>query len=141
MLAEVLHYLRNYFEKTKYFGDFAITDGELRSSDGTTLKLALGQFYRVIGSVFNDGVHECGNSDLQDETFTGAVWALAVPPAVSALADEISAWTAANSDAINSPYQSESFGGYSYSLKSGGSTGSVTWQSQFAARLAPWRKI
>ncbi len=144
MLTELLNYLRNWFEKSKLFSDFVISDGVVTFSNGDPVPLLIGQYFRVVGSVFNDGVHEYGNEALRDERFSGAVWLLAIPPAVVELAVEIEKWTAVNSDAINSPYQSESFGGYSYSLKSGNSaigTGSVTWQSQFAARLAPWRKI
>ena len=144
MLTEVLQYLRNWFEKSKYVSNFIISGGNITFPDGSLVPLVSGQYFRVIGSVFNDGVHEYGNAELQDEAFSGAVWVMAVPPAVVALAGEIEDWTAANADAIKSPYQSESFGGYSYSLKagqsSGGSTG-PTWQSQFADRLAQWRKI
>ena len=53
---------------------------------------------------------------LDDEEFTGAVWALGIPKAVIQLADDIDAWRAkyesVNSQAM-SPFQSESFGGYS----------------------------
>ena len=147
MLTEIFQYLRNWFVKTKYFSTgFVISDGVITFDDGSTVPLIAGQYYRIIGSVLNNGVHKYGDTQdlLRDEVFSGAVWAMAVPPAVVALAGEITTWTAANADAINSPYQSESFGGYSCSLKAGSSgsgSGSVTWQSQFADRLAPWRKI
>ena len=145
MLTELFQYLRNWFVKTKYFSEFLISDGNITFSDGSSVPLEIGQYFRVIGSAMNDGVYKFGEEDLPaDELFSGAIWAMAVPPAVVALAGEIENWTAANAGAINSPYQSESFGGYSYSLKagqsSGGSTG-PTWQSQFADRLAHWRKI
>ena len=134
MLTQVCQYLRNWFERTKYIGDFTITSGELTYEDGNTLPLLSGQYYRIIGSVLNDGVHQVGEDDLKDESFHGSVWSMAVPAVVEDLATEISNWIASNTAAINSPYQSESFGGYSYSLR-------ASWQSQFAARLAPWRKI
>jgi hypothetical protein len=71
---------------------------------------------------------------------------MSVPPAVLALAEEIDTWRAANADALSSPYQSESFGGYSYSKASGGGAGgsgsaAYGWQDQFAARLAPYRRL
>lgn len=146
MLTQVCQYLRNWFERTKYIGDFTITSGELTYGDGSTLPLLSGQYYRIVGSVLNDGVHKIGEEQsLKDESFNGSVWSMAVPAEVEELVDDIDEWSQANAAAINSPYQSESFGGYSYSMRggtsSGGQSDSVSWQSQFAARLAPWRKI
>lgn len=146
MLTQVCQYLRNWFERTKYIGDFTITNGELTYGDGSTLPLLTGQYYRIVGSILNDGVHQMGEEEpLKDESFTGAVWSMAVPPDLVELADDIDKWSRANAAAINSPYQSESFGGYSYSMRdsasSGGQSAGISWQSQFAARLAPWRKI
>lgn len=146
MLTEICQYLRNWFEVTKYFGEFTISDGTITYSDGSELPLINNQYFRVIGSIFSDGVHKYMDAEdvLVDETFNGSVWSMAIPPVVIALAGEIADWITANTEAINSPYQSESFGGYSYSKSSGNSaTGmdGVSWQSQFAARLSPWRKI
>lgn len=110
--------------------------------------LKTGQYIRIVGSVFNDGVHTFPNDEsLEDETFTGTVWGMAIPKAVIAIADDIKAWQSkyggADSVAM-SPFQSESFGGYSYSKGSvaGASGGSgVSWMDVFARRLSPWRKI
>ena len=74
---------------------------------------------------------------------------MAVPKEVILLATEIELWQAqyGGIDSQNmSPYQSESFGGYSYTKASGNSsdkTGSSvpTWQSVFGARLRRYRKI
>jgi glycosyltransferase involved in cell wall biosynthesis len=47
-------------------------------------------------------------------------------------------------DKLNSPYSSESFGGYSYSKASGTDNHGndvTSWQSKFASRLNHWRKI
>ena len=79
---------------------------------------------------------------MTDETFTGTVWALAVPAAVASLAGEIAAWQEKNGGM--SGYLEESFGGYSYSKTTSGSAtgaGMVTWQSVFKSRLNQWRKI
>lgn len=147
MLTEICQYLRNWFEVSKYFGEFIISDGAIMYSDGSAVPLLENQYFRVIGSIFNDGVHKHGDPHdiLASETFTGSVWSMAVPPVVMSLAADIESWIQANSDAINSPYQSESFGGYSYSLggrgDQGGGSAGATWQTQFASRLAPWRKI
>ena len=107
------------------------------------------QYYRIIGSVFNDGVHKYGDTKdvLTDEAFNGAVWALAIPKEVVQLADEIKAWRAlyeATDSQAMSPYVSESFGGYSYSKGAGNSTGSPnasSWIGVFKPRLNMWRKI
>ena len=135
MLTEICQYLRNWFEVTKYFGEFTISGGAITYSDGSELPLINNQYFRIVGSIFNDGVHKYGS-----------VWSMAIPPVIIVLAGEITNWITANTEAINSPYQSESFGGYSYSFRQGGQSADggatgATWQSQFASRLAPWRKI
>ena len=142
MLTQICQYLRNWFKRDSYIGTFTITSGVLSWSGGT-LPLVNGQYYRIIGSLLNDGVHHFGDvkDTLSDETFDGAVWSMAIPPDFLDLAGEISGWCDANADALNSPYSAESFGGYSYSLRSGANGEGATWQSQFAARLSPWRKI
>lgn len=144
MLTEICQYLRNWFDKVRYFGGFMIRDGVITFVDGSEVPLLKGQYYRVAGSIFNDGVHQYGVPLEGDEEFTGAVWGLAIPREIIELSEEIDRWIVDNAEAIASPYQSESFGGYSYSKSSGygsSSVGSISWQSQFAARLAPWRKI
>jgi len=143
MLDELCHELNNWFDKGRYFGDFQITDGMIDLSE---TDIQNGQYFRIAGSVFNDGVYQYPAEDLHDEVFDGAVWLMAVPQAVLDLAAEIEAWQAkyggADSAAM-SPFTSESFGGYSYSKGSGsdGSGSSGSWQSAFASRLNQWRKI
>ena len=147
MLSELCKELNNWFNynQPKYFGDFVIDDGELL----TECDLQDGQYYRIVGSLFNDGVHQHPADDLTDEMFSGALWAMAIPSEVIALADEIDAWKAKYQSLDSpsmSPFDSESFGGYSYSKSSGrSSSGNVdlsgTWQGVFADRLNHWRKI
>lgn len=143
MLTEICAELKNYFirgEKSIHAGKYTISDGSIEPLSF----LKDGQYFRIVGSDLNDGVHRYPASDLNDEVFEGAVWAMAVPPAVIALAAEIETWIANNQDAINSPYSSESFGGYSYSKRASSredDTGTVTWQSQFANRLNPYRRL
>ena len=139
MLEQVLMNIRNWFtvDGGIHSGTFTIKDG------GITLPfLADGQYFRICGSVFNDGLHRYPATDLVDEEFSGAIWALAIPPAVVDLADEIGAWQEKNGEASASPYQSESFGGYQYSKATDSvSGGAVTWQSVFKRQLSAWRKI
>lgn len=126
---------RNYFAKKRIFGTFTITDNNLKI-DG----MQYGQYFAIFDSIFNDGVHQYECDSLNDETFDGAIVFMAVPQEVLALIDEINAWESKNADVLNSPYQSESFGGYSYS-KETGNNGGLTWQSHFADRLNRWRKL
>lgn len=147
MLEQLLKEIHNWFRVRndvdgKYPGTYTIEGGSIALPF-----LQTGQYYRIIGSVFNEGLHKYGDGDLQDETFTGSVWALGIPKAVVELAAEIETWVGKYGEAISSPYSSESFGGYSYTKSGAGTTyasgggGSGGWQSVFAAKLNPWRKI
>ena len=139
MLEQVLMNIRRWFpvEGGIHSGTFTIKDG------GIALPfLADGQYFRICGSVFNDGLHQYNVLDLVDETFNGTIWALAIPKAVIELADEIGKWQEKNGEAASSPFSSESFGGYSYSKATDAETGgAVTWQSAFKKQLSAWRKI
>jgi hypothetical protein len=141
MLTELCQELRNWFDKERYFGTFTIEGGQLTDCSF----LQDGQYYRIVGSVFNDGVHNQSDDDLVDESFDGAIWAMAVPPTVIALSEKINAWNEkyGTTDAM-SPFQSESFGGYSYSKASSsgaGGSSTPTWKSVFADEINRWRKI
>ena len=138
MLTQILTHLHNFFpDKTRY-GTYTIADSAL-SVDFLTP----GQYYRIQGSIFNDGVHRHPAEDLEDETFTGTVTALKIPKAVQQLSRDVAAWQEKYGDAAASPYLSEQLGEYRYSK---GSTFSkamapATWQVAFADRLRPWRKL
>ena len=151
MLQNVCEHIHNYFIKDTLEGKYEIADGMI------SLPLIDGQRFLITGSALNDGLYTyhatwIGNDDdteevgLQAESFTGKISALAVPPAVIALAGEINAWVAKYSASITSPYQSESvLGVYSYQMKAGstqnGNAQPVSWQSIFADRLNRWRKV
>lgn len=142
MLTELCQELKNWFERKKFFGTFTIENGQIELPDGS---LQEGQYFRIVGSVFNDGVHKHGEEDLTDEVFEGAIWAMAVPPAVIDLSERISDWVTKYGESVSSPYSSESFGGYSYTKANSGQgnagSSSPTWQSTFASELNRWRKI
>lgn len=151
MLTELCNELNNWFDRSRYFGTFTIENGQINVSDLVSDgSLQDGQYFRIIGSVFNDGVYKYPAVDLEDEEFEGAVWAMAVPPSVVALAKEIEDWQTKyggiDSQAM-SPFQSESFGGYSYTKKggsgsnSGATTKLGTWQGAFAAKLNRYRRL
>lgn len=149
-IFEVCQYLKNWFDKNRYMGEIQIENGALSESYG----LLANQYFRIVGSALNnDGVYQYPITTLTDETFDGAIWAMSLPRAFIALLDDIEAWKARfnsldtqDGKQAMSPFNSESFGGYSYS-KSNGGTGdtnkdkSGTWQGVFGARLAPYRKM
>lgn len=141
MLERVLRYINNRFEYADepIGGKFTIKNGEL------ALDLLDKQYFWVENSVFNDGLHQYPADDLKDETFEGKIIPLAIPQAVIELAKEIEDWCYANKDMLDSPLQSESFGGYSYTKASGGggsdNSSGYSWQDQFASRLVHWRKL
>lgn len=147
MVEEVMRHCKNYFvpEGTEAVsGVYEIKDGAI---DLPFVKAS--QYIFISGSSFSDGVHLYPCSGLQDETFQGYVTPLAVPKAFLKLCEDIQEWQekygTATGEAM-SPFQSESFGGYSYSKKSDGYGSSTsdsinTWQGAFASRLRDWRKI
>lgn len=148
MLTQICQYLRNWFDKKedgrsypKYSGDFIIDDGEIG------LDVASGTYIRIMGSLHNDGVYCMGDGGLTDETFNGEVWVMSIPKPVINAAIWAESWLAINGgadSAANSPFTSESFGGYSYSKSAGASGGngaSVFEQAYMINALAPWRKI
>jgi len=141
MLEEILNYIHNYFEKEIVPGTFTIDSGSIQLAF-----LQNNQYFRIVGSVFNDGIYKYPVDNLVDETFTGEIWAMAVPPSVIALSVDIGNWVDKYGEVMNGPYQSESFGGYSYTKKS--SSGQANdgndasdWRSVFRSRLNHWRKI
>ena len=150
MLTEICQYLKNWFDydsahnRLKYWsGEITISDGKLQGID-----LVDGQYFRIIDSLLNDGVHNT-TDELRDEVFTGCVQSMKIPPDIIKLDEDIENWLSSDivQKVINSPYQSESIlGVYSYSINSsitnGGASGlSWTTQKQFRDRLIPWRKI
>lgn len=141
MLEQILDHIHNYFVKDVYRGEYEIA--------ANTIDLPFlvdGQYFKIVGSIFNDGLHEYPAFDLHDETFEGEIWALAIPRAIIKLSEEVDDWIEKYGEQAASPYQSESFGGYSYSKKSSGSQSSnrsdaFNWQDVFRSRLNHWRKI
>ena len=158
MLYEIMNHIHNFFPVKGAAITGKITIGEwifdthidattsaedLRYS-GTAIRLPLqdGQYYLISGSIFNDGVYQYRKGDaapLQEETFDGVVVPLAIPKPFLSLVDEISEWQAKSGNL--GAYQSESFGGYSYSRATNSKGETYTWQDAFRARLNPWRKM
>ena len=151
MLTEIMEYLNNYFvplaaDRKAY----TISGGVISPSFGA----AEGDRFYICGSLRNDGVYTykaagIRNDDdseaagLRDETFAGTIRVCSVPPALLALSEEISQWVETYSAQLSSPLASESFNGYSYTLRTGGGSGGngpLTWQDQFKSQLEQWRR-
>lgn len=139
MLEAVLNSLHNWFiiPGAARCGTFEVASGTLDVDF-----LQCDQYFRVEGSVFNDGLHQHPASDMQDEVFNGTVYPMAVPRAVIELSDEIKTWCEKNPETDK---VSESFGGYSYTR---GSTAQAStnvsasrWETAFAGRLRAWKKV
>lgn len=142
MLEQILRSIKNYFIKEVWSGTFVISGGNLSDVDF----LKEGQYFKIYGSDLNDGVYEYPAATLRDEEFTGEVWVLKVPQEIVDIANEKAAWIEANADVLNSPYASESFGGYAYSKTaaaygSSANGGGVTSGTVFDEKLKQWRKI
>ena len=135
MLEEVLESIHNWFERDCLIGELHIVDGELVLPHQF---LQDGQYFRLVGSVFNNGLHQWPDDTLADEEFDGEVWALAVPAAIVELANEIDAWRKQNPETA---YTSESFGGYSYTKGTAADGMPMRWQDVFRRRLNQWRKL
>ena len=129
MIEQIMRYCRNVskFARDTYGATYDIRGGSI-----SLPFLSAGQHYWIEGSVNNDGLHVYPG-ELTDETFNGYITSLAIPKAFIDMCSRIEEWCETNREVMNSPYQSESFGGYSYTKSSNG------WQAQFDAELAPWR--
>ena len=164
MLQQVLEYIHNYFIRTAKVDTFEIKNGMV-----SLPFLQDGQRFWINNSILNNGVYtyhtlKIENADgsvtyqadtimndddteaagLQDETFTGTICALAVPPSVIALSAEINGWVENYGANAQTPYQSENvIGVYGYTKATGGSGagGAVTWQDVYGSRLNRWRRV
>jgi len=98
MLNAVCLEVRNFFDRNqpKIFGDIVISDGAITNAD-FLLDIQENQYFRIVGSVFNDGVYQYTDKlELTDEVFNGAIWLMAVPKDFLALVAEISDWQQKN---------------------------------------------
>jgi hypothetical protein len=142
LLDDVLSYIHNYFAR-----DQRPVSGCEIAGGALPFDMPEGVWYRIEGSLLNDGMHQAGSEEvLADETFDGTITLCAVPKPLLETVDQILAWTEKNGDSAYGPYQSESFGGYSYTLKgsstSNGTTPPVTgWKAAFAGSFTRWRKL
>lgn len=139
MITELCQELRNWFDTERIYGTFTISDGKLEPSPN----LLDGQYYRIIGSIFNDGVHQFGvdEDSLINESFEGSIWCMSVPKELIKLMKDIDAYN--SSFNTHSPFVSETFGDYKYSKRTANGKGGIdaSWQHSFKKELNKWRKI
>lgn len=145
MINAICSEIKNFFtrDEDRIIGDWVIESGNF--APPITFPT---DYIRIVGSRLNDGVHKVSKMTLQDESFHGAVWIMCPPKDFLGLVEEIKQWQDKNGtvdSAAMSPFQSESFGGYSYSKGSGNSSNASstvpTWQSTYASRLNVYRRI
>lgn len=142
MIEQICAFIHNWFVANRYRGTFQIQGGTIDLP-----QLVGGQYFRIIGSRLNDGVYTYPPTGLSDETFSGEIWDMRPPKEFRLLCGEIEQWQEQYGSAVSGPYQSESFGGYSYTLKSGSTASGKSdpaaagWQGVFAARLNEYRKL
>lgn len=136
--ADLKNYFITDFDKDLYFGEFVIANNII-----TLDFLETNQYFRIVGSKFNDGVYKYDNKlTLVDETFSGAIWAMSVPPDFLAAVKEAEDYLTAHPTGIE--FQSESFGGYSYTRNQGGkstSTGFWFLPNTIAQKLNQYRRM
>ena len=138
ILTEICAELRNWFVVPDgvHIQTYTISGGSIAPLDF----LQEGQYFRIVGSVFNDGVYQYPATSLTDEVFEGAVWAMALPPSLIALTAEIEEYNKSDAGKA-SPYISENFGGYGYTKATGINGKVLTWKSVFADALNRYRKL
>lgn len=144
MLTEICQYLHNYFDYERHYGDISII-GQSVFCDGKEIEIESGQYFALFRQRIPLGVFQ--KNELTDKTFTGAIWLMDVPKAILDANTWAEQWKVKNmgvDNDANSPFQSESFGGYSYNKgtnKNGKAGASIFDNAQFAAMLAPYRKL
>ena len=138
IITEICAELRNWFVVPNgvHIQTYTISGGSIAPLDF----LQEGQYFRIIGSVFNDGVYQYPATSLTDEVFEGAVWAMSLPPDLIALSAEIEEYNKSDAGKA-SPYISENFGGYGYTKATGSNGKVLTWKSVFADALNRYRKL
>lgn len=147
MISQVCAHIHNYFETDEVTGQRLIYPGRYTIENGSiTLPfLADGQYFRIFGSRFNNGVHQYPTTDLKDETFDGVIWEMRPPAEFLELVSEIGDWMEKYGDTMRNPYQSEDvIGVYRYTkMTSGKVTGDyiATWQNVYKDQLKEWRKL
>lgn len=153
MLSELCAMLHNYFEQSGGVQHIHSGTYEIKGGRIALPFLVPGQRFRIKGSALNDGVYTYNETRIQnddnthdagldDETFTGEVWAMFVPKDARRIAAQAAKWKQDNAGKAFGPFTSESFNGYSYSKEATGESGFATgtWYGVPVAALKQWGK-
>lgn len=136
---DVMEQINNWFPIAKKSGTFTVKDGSLDMTGAPGIMN--GQYFRVIGSAMNDGLHIFPDTGMVDETFEGEIWSLAVPKTFAKVCEDMQAWLEKH-PVTASGYTSESFGGYSYSVPTNPQTGqAASVMDVFKSSLNRWRRL
>ena len=141
-VGAVMRHVNNYFESGYRATTYSIEGGKLSPTE----VFAPGMYVAISGSLFYDGVWKLGDEfelvwrkeGTPNETFFGRVWYLQPPADFLNLCEKIAEF------ARNTPVtdvQSESFGAYSVTHKSGKNGGILTWEEAFENELQPYRRM
>lgn len=141
-VGQVMRSCNNFFESGYRATNYTVTNGVLTPRD----LLLPGMYIAIRGSFYHDGVWKVGEGGtlegvspaLPSETFFGHVWFLHPPADFLDLCKRIAEF------GENTPVtavQSESFGEYSVTHKSGKNGGILTWEEAFADELRPYHNM
>lgn len=136
-LNEICALIHNRFDDgARFSGDFVIRNGDIADLPE---ELKAGTYVWIDNSSMNDGAYCIGSGGLVDESFRGRIAIMKLPADFRNLVLEIADWKKVNAKVLTSIYQSESFGGYSYTLDTAG--GRATLAGVFGSRLNKYRKV
>ena len=116
-MEEILNYINNYFAISKEENTFNINNNAI-TVRGNYLQ---GQYIKLEGSVLNDGIYKVETladntitiTGAINEEFKGTIYGLAIPKEIIGLSKK---FEEQKEKIVNSIYDSESFGEYSYTL-------------------------
>lgn len=136
MLYQIMLHIRNFFPTGEVHGN------EYKIENGTVSLpfVKNGQYFMISGSVLNDGVYQYPATELKDEIFYGNIELLAPPRAFLDLVAEIEEFNQKSKEKAGL-FQSESFGGYSYTLATNSKGNRASWKDVYQSQLNTWRKI
>lgn len=148
-LQACMDYIHNYFvpekaEKRTYTISGGVISPSFGAEEGDRFYVCMSRRNNGVYTYHANGIKDDDDTEvagLCDETFAGTIRVCSVPPAVLALSREKSQWEATHSGELNGALASESFNGYSYSLKTGKNGGALTWfDTPSGKALERWRR-
>lgn len=139
-LTSMCRIVNNYFVKEKVSGMFELIPNV------APISLIENQYFRIVGSIMNDGVYQNNAESLATltaEEFQGEIWSMAVPRDFLALCEEIEAFNTKMNEIASKDngFTSENFDGYSYSKASSLSPALQQEWSNINSRLNNYRRI